>query len=174
MRQADSVFCRLRYRRFYVCASICPILALCHLVRRSYRVEQSQHLFQLARCLIGYFDFYHGWLLSAYSFRNVAINTIISAHNEPCKTLSFLLASCASVKSSTLVFSCVLSISAHSWFSDCSRTFAFVRFRSQRLPYSFRFQLFHFWKELEDYITGAMLGFDRFRPYGFGIGVPLP
>lgn len=116
--------------RFYVCASICDKLALCHLIRRSYRVEQSQHLFQLVRCLIGYFNLYHGWLLSAYSFRNVAINTsiyYISVRNKTYKHLPFPLASCASVKSSTLVFSCVLSISAYSWFFDCSRTFAFVR-----------------------------------------------
>lgn len=53
---------------FYVCAFICPILALCHLIRRSYRVEQSQHLFQLVRCLIGYFNLYHGWLLSVSLF----------------------------------------------------------------------------------------------------------
>lgn len=87
---------------FNVCASIRPILAFCHLTRRSYRVEQSQHLFQLVRCLIGYFNLYHGWLLSAYSFRNVAINTSISVRNKACKHLPFTLISYTSVKSSTV------------------------------------------------------------------------
>lgn len=72
--------------RFYVCASICPILAFCHLTRRSYRVEQAQHLFQLVRCLIGYFNLYHGWLLSVSLLQRC--RTLAISLEKPCRFLS--------------------------------------------------------------------------------------